>query len=144
MVPPSVPGSPPVVVSALVSAKLVEPADSIAGSAEMSVGMPLGEKPVEFPAPSAWAAGTDTGLRIAAFGSSSTSTSVASPQVRPVSACVRAADRPGGVLRDHAESQRQHLEKHHHPRGDRQRRGVQQPPSLVGRQGFSPRREKWK
>jgi hypothetical protein len=86
VVPPSVPASLAVMVPVSVSAKLEVPGDSMTGSADTSAGMPLGPNPSEVTAPSAWLAGTPTGVSMPAFGSCSTRTSLASPQVLPVSA----------------------------------------------------------
>lgn len=113
-------------------------------SAEMSAGMPLGEKPVDVTEPSASGTGTDTGLKMAALGSSSTRTSVASPQVRPVSACRfdRPTDQAGYCPVMPSVSDTTSNSTAAHPaiaRGE-----CSSIPSLVGRQGFSPRLEKWK
>ncbi|CKR18284.1 Uncharacterised protein [Mycobacterium tuberculosis] len=86
MVPPSVPGSLPVISPSSLR-KLRSPGRSITGSAVTSAGMPLGVKASDRPAPRASANGAVTGASMPALGSSSTSTSSASPQVLPAKAC---------------------------------------------------------
>lgn len=91
VVPPSVPASVPVTRPSSLT-KLRSPGRSITGSAETLAGIPLAVNPSDRPAPSASATGALTGGSIPASGSSSTSTSSASPQLLPVSAC--RLDRP--------------------------------------------------
>src|SRR5271156_559169 len=86
VVPPSMPASLLVTIPSSLT-KLRSPGRSITGSADTSAGIPFGSKPSAKPEPSASFTGTPIGDSIPALGSCSTSTSLASPQVLPVSAC---------------------------------------------------------
>src|SRR5947199_386585 len=83
VVPPSVPASFADTVPVSVSAKFEVPGDSITGSADTSAGIPLGPKPSDVTSPSALLTGTPIGVSSPAFGSCSTITSLARPQVLP-------------------------------------------------------------
>src|SRR5580693_2932760 len=86
VVPPSVPASLLVTIPSSLT-KLRSPGRSITGSADTSAGIPFGSKPSAKPEPSEYCTGAPIGASIPALGSCSTSTSLASPQVLPVSAC---------------------------------------------------------
>ena len=82
----SVPSSPAVTLLSAASTKLPPPGGSLTGSAEISAGIPLGEKPSKVTEPRASPTATPTGVSMLALGSCSTMTSSARPQVLPVSA----------------------------------------------------------
>src|ERR1700737_1374258 len=91
VVPPSVPASL-LVTSPSSLTKLRSPGRSITGSADTSAGMPLGSNPSERPEPNPSFTGALPGDSMPALGCCATSTSLASPQVLPVSA--RRLERP--------------------------------------------------